>query len=377
MILNLNVYQLVFHSGVHIGTREGALEGTDTVIHSDTLYSAFFNGYRLLYGKQELEKLLELFLTDNTPLLLSSAFPFWKGRHYLPVPKNQIPGDKQSKEYLFCQDSLRADSPSRGAVGGLKTPEGENMLPINSEDMDCANELLEGDQCTRVGLDRRTNHPGDRYFHCSEVHFSKESGLYFLARVQVEKYKRRLDAVFRLLADEGIGGDRTVGKGLFAYPKSEEMKLEVPEKAKGWVSLSLYYPGGGEWKGISESYYDLIQRRGYVFSPDSKSLRRMPVSMFTEGSVFPATPERHGKMVDVTPKILSAHKVYRTGLAIGIPCVMKGAGDENQVETLTPVHIGSGQEISPMEYLVQDVFVRLVFEGLFRDEGFFDYQQAL
>lgn len=41
-----------------------------------------------------------------------------------------------------------------------------------------------------------------------------------------------------------------------------------------------------------------------------------------------------------------------------------------QLETLTPVHIGSGEEISPLEYLVEDRWNRIDMNALFADPDF-------
>ncbi|MCP4687915.1 MAG: type III-A CRISPR-associated RAMP protein Csm5 [Desulfobacterales bacterium] len=41
-----------------------------------------------------------------------------------------------------------------------------------------------------------------------------------------------------------------------------------------------------------------------------------------------------------------------------------------RIETVSPIHIGSGRDISPMEYWLRDVFVRIDLESLFRDDAF-------
>ena len=46
----------------HIGIKEGNLEKSLHYVPSDTLFSAFCNVYRLVYGRDELENLLEKFL---------------------------------------------------------------------------------------------------------------------------------------------------------------------------------------------------------------------------------------------------------------------------------------------------------------------------
>lgn len=41
-----------------------------------------------------------------------------------------------------------------------------------------------------------------------------------------------------------------------------------------------------------------------------------------------------------------------------------------EIESISPVHIGSGAKISPLEYWIQDVFVRLDMDALFKDHRF-------
>jgi hypothetical protein len=46
------------------------------------------------------------------------------------------------------------------------------------------------------------------------------------------------------------------------------------------------------------------------------------------------------------------------------------------LESISPVHIGSGIAISPLEYWVQDVFVRLNMDALFADERFAEHSNS-
>ncbi|MBW1778621.1 MAG: type III-A CRISPR-associated RAMP protein Csm4 [Deltaproteobacteria bacterium] len=319
------ICRLAFKSGLHLGTREGALEGTEPVAHSDTLYSAFLNGYRYLYGEKELERLIALFLEEKKPFLFSSAFPFWKGVDYLPVPKNQIPRDKESKKIEYV-DTLAFSRMLQGeSLEDLRTEKMFRCIPAMDEDTEDGEKYpWKIQEAPRVGLDRRFNHPGDRYFHCSEAFFVLDAGLYFLIQVNDNTSIERIFGVWNLMADEGIGGDRSVGKGLFHYCVPGEFSLEVPDDADGQVLLSLYYPADSELDGIQKAYYTLIPRRGYVFSPAGQSLRRKSVMMFTEGSVFPAPPFYHGLFLDVTPDLFQAHRVFRAGTALSIPCRLNG-----------------------------------------------------
>ncbi len=330
MEIKLDAFRLVFPGGVHLGTREGALEGTDSMIRSDTLYSAFFNGYRLLYGKSELEALLKRFLGPGIPFLFSSAYPFWGDRFYLPVPKNQILGEKRAQKILLVETGawsrlIRGESLEDLLAGGAVDALPRSTDPHNPEKPTVPWKKID---LPRVSPNRISNQ-SEQYFHCSELRFQDNAGLYFLVRCNQPEVKPRVEAVWRLLADEGLGGDRTVGKGLFHYPRPEKLILDAPDAAAGWTALSLYYPGDGEWTRLHEGFYDLIERRGYMFSKDGRSLRRKTVTMFTEGSVFPGAANRAGAMVDVTPELFKeVHDVFRAGVALGAPCAIEGGEHE-------------------------------------------------
>jgi CRISPR-associated protein Csm4 len=325
MKLSFEAYRLSFHSGLHVGIREGALEGTESIIRSDTLFSAFVNGYRLLYEGDKFDALTRQLETGNSPLRFSSAFPFAGGDYYLPIPRNQIPKDKQAKKVQFVALETWQRLINGENVEDLLASGAGKALPSLVETEDSPKEAMPWTvlDTPRVGLDRQSNHPGERFFHCGETHFANKAGLYFLASYSDDKIRDKARAVWRLMADEGLGGDRTVGKGLFAYPQIEQVSLDIPDQATGWISLSLYYPNGDEIAGLTDGYYDLIQRCGYIYSMGGRTLRRRPVSMFAEGSVFPSTSKRLGKLVNTTPARFTLHPVYRSGLAFGVPCVIQ------------------------------------------------------
>lgn len=326
MRVSLEAYRLNFYSGVHLGTREGALEGTETIIRSDTLFSAFINGYRLLYEGHRFQALADLMKAGESPLRFSSAFPFVGDDYYLPVPLNQIPKDKEAKKVLFVDWHLWEKLINGEDLEKLMASGRAKVLPrpVSGDDPQDL-PVWQVTNTPRVGLDRQHSHPGERFFHCGEVHFAEDAGLYFLARYDDDQLRDEARAVWRLMADEGIGGDRTVGKGLYTYPKPVELTLEAPDEAEGWIALSLYYPADDEMLGLSEGYYDLVTRRGYIYSQGGRTLRRCPVSMFAEGSVFPLASTGTGKLVDVTPESFTRHPVYRSGLAVGVPCISRGS----------------------------------------------------
>jgi len=293
----------------HVGEREGMREGSGVFIHSDTLFSALCHSYLLLYGKAELERFLAAENGTDPPLVLSSAFPYWKGKYYFPVPRNFTPTDKEAKKLRFIEQSAFEALLVEPLPDGKLIPYG---LPAG---------VIETDDVPKVTVSRAGGSATDEgdFYHVG-LTFYKDASLYFLARFGTDDSRRKVEAAMRLMCDEGIGGYRTVGKGQFEQPDfNQRVSIDEPESPDAGLMLSLYYPKETESQGLPDGFYDLVPRRGYVFSPTTRSLRRKEVSMFSEGAVFPGN-SRTGKLVDVTPDGFNDHLVYRCGLAFTIPC---------------------------------------------------------
>lgn len=174
----------------------------------------------------------------------------------------------------------------------------------------------------RVALNRLNNHPGENFFHFGQVKYLENAGLFVLVNIKKKEWAKKVRALFNLLADEGLGGDRTCGKGLF-YPP-EFLLEEIPEisDANALYAVSTYFPQKQELVGLEQSFYDLALRKGYLYSPVNKSYRRRSLRVFSEGSVFPGL-NRRGTLVDITPEIFKAHRVYRYGLLFSLPCKLE------------------------------------------------------
>lgn len=311
--MKFDICKLTFKSPIHLGERENIREGTDIIVHSDTLFSAFCHCYFLLYGKEKLEEMFNNFIAGSSPFLISSSFPWWENNFYFPVPKNQLSKNKEIKKILFIEktgfEKLLAGEKIESIINNAKTiPDEESNKPWKINDI------------PRVGLNRLTNHPGENYFYFGEVSYIKDAGLFFLIDCKDENFKKEFKATFNLMSDEGIGGDRSAGKGLFTKPEFSEIEMNVPD-VNSSICLSLYCPKESELSDISKGYYELIERKGYIYSPYGRNLRRRSVRMFTESSVFPGKKE--GRIVDVTPDIFEDHRIYKYGCAFTLPCCLE------------------------------------------------------
>lgn len=301
---------------LHLGERETWREGSSVFIHSDTLFSGICHCYGLLYGQDELEKFIGR-IKDQHILKISSAFPMWDDIFYYPVPKNQIPEEKDAYRIQFIEQ--------QGFEQLLAGKKLEQLLAQKIKVIPRAEKpytpwrML---NVPRITLSRFNNHPTEDggFFHSGRVTYHKSASFFFLYQCDNEETEQRFYATMRLLADEGIGGDRSCGNGLMAKPDFGKLNLNLPDTSNLQLTLSLYFPCDNEINSLGSGYYELLERKGYIYSPHGQSLRRRSVRMFTEGSVFPTAVGRMGSLVNVKPDAFKSHGIYRYGLFFSIPC---------------------------------------------------------
>ncbi|MBC7362149.1 MAG: type III-A CRISPR-associated RAMP protein Csm4 [Candidatus Aminicenantes bacterium] len=319
-------------SFLHLGEREGWLEGSKIHIPSDTIFSALCHCHLLLYG--EVDSFIQAF-KEEPPFLLSSAFPYWEDELYFPLPKNQMFGNvkssengKELKKVKFVNLKLL-----------LRLLNNEHLEDLEdeidkSQELDCLPRIdkkeragkklvpWEVEDVPRIALSRFNNHPGENFFHFGQVHFAENSGLFILVNLKDESWENKVRALFNLLADEGIGGDRTAGKGLFYPPEFDRLFIPEVSEANASYAVSTYFPRDEELVGLEKGFYELEVRKGYIFSLHNRSYRRRSLRLFSEGSIFPAA-NRKGALVDITPEVFTAHRVYRYGFLFSFPCKME------------------------------------------------------
>jgi CRISPR-associated protein Csm4 len=146
-----------------------------------------------------------------------------------------------------------------------------------------------------------------------------------MATFKDETVRKKFETVMRFLGDEGIGGDRNVGKGLFEVEIIEDFSIQQPQQADSILNLSLYHPTREEIDKhlLQQSSYDIINRKGWITAPGYRDLRKKSLHMFREGSIFtnlnksdygdvPVVAEKTGNLIDFN--------VYRYGKGFFIGC---------------------------------------------------------
>lgn len=272
-----------------------------SAIHSDTLFGAFCWSIRHLYGEGRLESLLENFAEDPK-FILSSAFPCLfhdDGKvHFYPKPllpdltskqverlasvspaearrdplvkkravARAVENAKRLKAAAYISERLFSE-----IVNGRMDTEGlfkrlvkrgitehdiegiGNALITTGErkridpDAECDAFWREAD-VQRNEIDRVAGSPVEgRLFFTREMVFAQGvAGLWFVLRAPDIDFVKSL---LRYLADTGIGGERTAGKGNFTIPLEEIEEVTLPHadtEANAFVTLSRYIPADGE-----------------------------------------------------------------------------------------------------------------------------------
>jgi CRISPR-associated protein Csm4 len=129
---------------------------------------------------------------------------------------------------------------------------------------------------------------------------------------------KKFTACLRILADEGLGGDRSSGKGKFEDICFRDIELSFKSENSIFLNLSIFNPKDQD-EFDKCIYYELIKRGGGSLGEEgNKDHHRKQVRMITEGSIIKG--EVKGRLVDVSPFVnFYQHKIYRNGKAFLIP----------------------------------------------------------
>jgi len=179
------------------------------------------------------------------------------------------------------------------------------------------------------------------------LEFSRGGGFWGTASFADEAaqaaWSEPLRTAFRLLADTGLGGERSLGWGRSAQPEFTEGVLPdlivpapaaapvAPVPAEGeaepparpayetayWL-LSLFSPAAGDAVDWQRGNYTLAERGGRIESPVRSGETKKIVRMVEEGSVLVAAAPPVGAAPDVAPEGFP-HPVYRCGFALALP----------------------------------------------------------
>jgi CRISPR-associated protein Csm4 len=366
-------YHLIARSPFHIGERGVGLEETSAVLHADTLFSALCLTLREL--GEDLDALLTRFPrvrmpADGTPetvpgegelpFRLTSAFPFAGPVYFFPRPMLRPVGlddadpvlGKTLKKISFVSqdifgalvagrsvaDALLVEAPVGGAKRKMRSDlviqDGQAWVtPAERTDLLPYLDAVTGDvrlweqgTAPRVTVDRVTNR--SQVYAAGRLSFAPGCGLFFLVDYEDVGLRSRVEQALRVLGDTGIGGERSSGHGQFELEIVERFQLGEPssEASDAFTTLATYWPTEPEVMAgiLDDASYGLVNRRGWLASPEGMNLRRRGVRMLTEGSVTlraPAGALAEVKPLDPAPAVNVSHDVWRYGIAFPVRCL--------------------------------------------------------
>lgn len=311
---------------------DNSKDNVSEIIHSDTLFSAIANIYELVFnGASEF-----INLVNSGKIIFSSAFPVLEHK------------EDKSKIYFFPKPVLFYNEESKETknISFLSKGVLEDVIQnFNGNDMSCNINfsnycLIGGKYCMtkdemkintsaekfireivtpKTAVHKDENVMKDRFYHETNIQLNSigHYNPHYFFLVNNELSKDELNdflTCLKVLADTGIGGERSSGKGLFDDVEVlDEFKLPGLTKYFS-ILISLFNPkSNSEFQDLL--YYDIVKRGGGSLGTegDEKSHRKQ-LLMIKEGAVTRGKPE--GRIVDVSPEENNLnHNLYRNGKA--------------------------------------------------------------
>ncbi len=327
--------KLHFQTPLHLSKGGSDYDESRQWLSSDTLSAALVACAVQISNRKLSDDEVEKFLAG---FQVSSAFPFFGEEYFFPKPLlDGLEIDDPDLRKTEKQVAWYGKSWFEKWLNGSTERFGKADLSENCRFLSDSKTARET-PFIRTNVEQRVVVPRDgsgedaepMTFYQERVYFERRdldkpdkpsAGLFFLYKITDEPQRMLFDAALRLLADNGIGTDRTTGNGAFEFEKTEiSLRLPDPTVATRHIALSLYCPKQEELDEpmLQLSGYQLIERGGYLASPAEENWtawRKRSVWMFREGSVFPMPLA--GRWVDLQPSIFKnqalAHPVWRDG----------------------------------------------------------------
>ena len=312
---------------MHLGSGRATYEKAATDLHSDTLSAALAAIYAQTASTFDAKWFMESFL-------ISSAFPFYGNRYFLPKPIGRLSVDLTDCKEESVRKKLKK-------LKYIELPLWEQIA--RGEDVKISKEQIMGDFLVAAGSDcdielfaryptlrvtvSRTGDNEDPYY-IERTFFSPQAGLYCIIDCN-EQTKGLIENLFVQLGEAGIGSYKSTGCGQFTI---ETATIEIPSAndANGALLLSQYIPTKEELGNIDldASRYELVLRNGYMAGssvPQLTHLQKKSVYMFKCGSLLATSSHLEGKLADVTPvwNDNAMHPVLRSGRSFILPIKMQ------------------------------------------------------
>jgi hypothetical protein len=302
---------------------------------------------------------------------LSSGFPFTGHTYFITPPRHTWPPEASGKvrwkaarlaPITLAPALLREEDldPDRWVADA----ESECLLPVGRHG--AAPPPFRVSLRSTAPVDR-LNLRGAEAFSSACLEFTPGSGIWCMAVFSDDAARHawngRVRSAFRLLADSGIGGERSRGWGRSRPPQFQDASMpefiageSVPEQGAetGYWLVSMFAPSPGDVVDWRRGDYAMMTRSGRV---EGGALKR-PSRMVEEGSVIFSTAPPVGTARNVAPEEFR-HPVYRSGFAVAAAVPVRRHGIKYRsalaVTEAEPVAAAPAEEPAATEFAEPDV----------------------
>lgn len=313
VVKQYRIVKFNFDNMVHIGELGIGLEESSIYLPADSIFSTIVNALTRL-GIDNIEE----FCTSvkEGAIKISSAFPFHDKSYFFPKP---LVMPKLSDDIIFEGSKKIKDLPY---VPKCIFEKWLNQSEISQDDLkNLPNDLgLRKLTFPKVGISRADN--AANIYYLGAIAFSSSAGLFFLLDCENQNlYDDYIVSALKFLQDDGIGGKRTWGFGLFEY-EQDTITLNVPDNDDWVVTLSPILPSYPK----NMKAWHFVKRGGYVYSKNLNiQLKKPKYLLLGEGSIV--AKEERGLLLDLREKskIIKncvKHPVYVNGKCFPLPVIV-------------------------------------------------------
>ncbi len=318
--------RLNINHSIHLGSHREEYDRSDSIMHSDSLYSAIIAAWAVLGVEHPV---LES-TADQIPDLgfaITSLFPFFresasaKPLYFFPIPQQrlndadriQFRGKKWMSTGVFIQ-YLK--------TGNLQGPKisGEFLTPYTVFNP----KFMQNEAQPRAYVPRLNEEEIDtEIFYIDRIFFAKHCGLFGLAIFNNDDIRDKVMLALDYLQDAGIGTDRNVGHGQFEFEMDAFNRFDDLPDSDYAMNLSMFLPER-QVQLVQmlddQCSHDIVKRGGWITTEGLLSYRKDSVYMFREGGVFKTKESVAGGTVNLRPSVLShVDPILRVGRSVFLP----------------------------------------------------------
>jgi CRISPR-associated protein Csm4 len=324
----------------------GGSDGIKDYFPSDKLFSALVNFANIMYEKDEFQNILEkLKQSQISSMFFGIEIVNLKDKTSKKIFFNQKPMYKMGNKEITDRElttlkkikkvNYISDNVLNEVLNSFDKEEDkfiydlgkdiiiQDRFALSQKDIKNINinkfklekiKIIKNISRTKMVENRFTGSSGDVFYNdFIEVNYSfvDEFEIRPFMYFNINNYFCEMDGLFNFMCDEGIGGHRSEGAGMFEKFDVVDAGFEFDDQGKYYMNVSSIFPKKSEMKNVKS--YNLDDRNGFVYSSGSTGIKKPYYRIVKEGSIFEKN-KIDGRILEMSISGLN-HKVYLYGKA--------------------------------------------------------------